>query len=193
MIEKTWILAADEVGYGSWAGSLCIGAIKAPTNWSILGLNDSKKLTDKQRRKMNVEIRKSIDAGDIQFTIVERTNKQIDSIGLGVCLKECYKEVAEKLYTPDSLIIIDGNVNFSKVLIGMDYQTVIKADTIYPAVMAASIIAKVYRDDKMIELAKQFPNYGFDKNKGYGSINHLDAIRAFGYSEYHRKSYKIKL
>lgn len=192
MTEKTHIIGADECGYGSLAGPLLIGAVKAPKDWSISGLNDSKKLTDKQRRTMNEKLRM---CGDIQFTLAERSNKHIDEFGVSVSLKECYKEVANTLYTPDSLIIIDGNVNFSETLAGMDYQTVIKADTIYPAVMAASILAKVYHDDIMIKLVKDFPHYekyGWQSNMGYGSAKHIDAIRKIGYSEVHRLSYKLK-
>lgn len=192
------IIGADEVGYGSLAGPLVIGAISADEHWSIPGLNDSKKLTDKQRRALSDQIWFSELNGDIRIAIAERPHNHIDTFGVMVSLKECYKEVAVKLYTADSSIIIDGNVNFDDMFMGvhgeapMNYQTVVKADSKYPTVMAASIVAKVYRDNKMIKLAEVCPEYDWASNKGYGSPKHIDAIRKVGYSEFHRLSYRLK-
>jgi len=191
-MSKTHIIGADEVGYGALSGPLVIGAIYAPNDWSIPGLNDSKKLTDKQRRTMNEKIRGVVETGEIKFAIAERSNTIIDQFGISNALKTSYREVARKLYVPDSLLIIDGNVNFEDVLQGMDHQTIVKADSKIPAVMAASIIAKVYRDDIMIKLAEQFPIYDWASNKGYGSPKHIDAIKKCGYSEWHRQSYRLK-
>lgn len=190
MTEKTHTIGADEVGYGAISGPLVIFGVRAPNDWAIPGLNDSKKLSDKQRRVMNEKLR---NCSDITFVGSERSNWIIDTNGLSSALKSCYREVANTLYTADSLIIIDGNLNFDKTLAGMDYKTIIKADGKIPAVMAASILAKVYRDDLMIKLAAEFPNYNWESNKGYGSQKHIDGIRKFGYSNYHRRSYNIKL
>jgi len=192
MIEKTYIIGCDEVGYGSLAGPLVIGAVRAPKDWVILGLNDSKKLTDKQRRVMDEKLRAVIAAGEISFNIAERSNWQIDQFGVSSALRWCYRNVTEELYTPDSLIIIDGNVNFDEALAKMDYQTIVKADSKIPTVMAASILAKVYRDNIMIKLSEQFPVYDWASNKGYGSSKHIDAIKKIGYCEFHRQSYKLK-
>jgi len=192
MTEKTYIIGCDEVGLGSLAGNLVVGAIKAPENWSIPGLNDSKKLTDKQRRVMNEKIRKCIENNEIQLSIVDASPMLIDSQGVYSVLKNLYHEAAKSLYRPNDTIIIDGNVNFDEVLVGMNYKTVVKADSKYPTVMAASIIAKVYRDDLMIKLSEQFPDYDWASNKGYGSPKHIDTIRKLGYSEFHRLSYKLK-
>lgn len=192
MTQKPYIIGCDEVGYGALSGPLVIGAIRAPKDWAIPGLNDSKKLSDKQRRKMNEKIRAVIATGEISFAIAERCNKYIDERGVFRALRTSYQEVSKALYSQDSLIIIDGNVNFDKYLGGMDYQTVIKADSKYPTVMAASIIAKVYRDDIMIKLSDKFPLYDWSSNKGYGSAKHIDAIKKIGYTELHRQSYKLK-
>lgn len=191
-MEKSYIIGCDEVGYGSLSGPLVIGAVRALKDWAIPGLNDSKKLTDKQRRIMSDQIWFCGLSGDIQIITAERTNKHIDEFGIVVSLRDCYKEVAESLYTQDSLVIIDGNLNFDKILVNMDYQTIIKADGKVPTVMAASILAKVYRDDLMIKLSEKFPAYSFEKNKGYGSSKHIDAIKKYGYTEFHRQSYKLK-
>lgn len=191
-MPKIQYIGCDEVGFGALCGNLTIGAVRALKDWSIPGLNDSKKLTDKQRRIMADKIYLCYLNGDIQIAIAERSSKHIDKFGVIVSLKECYKEAAQKLYSQDSLIVIDGNINFDEVLAKMDYQTIIRADTFIPTVMAASILAKVYRDDQMIKLAGQFPVYHWSENKGYGSKLHLDAIKKYGYTEFHRQSYKLK-
>ena len=191
-MTKPYIIGCDEVGYGSLAGPLVIGAVRAPKDWSISGLNDSKKLTDKQRREMNMKLWGCGERGEIYYTIAKRSNEHIDKFGVAVSLRECYKEVAHMTYKTDSLIIIDGNLNFDETLSGMDYQTVVKADSQYPTVMAASILAKVYRDDIMIKLSDQYSQYMFSKNKGYGSPEHIAAIKKYGLTDIHRKSYKLK-
>lgn len=189
---KQYVLGCDECGYGSWSGPVVVGAVCADKDWRIDGLNDSKKLSDKQRRIMNDKLGLLIDNSDIVFAIAQRSNVEIDNIGLGKCLRACYVDVCNKLYNDNSTIIIDGNLDFSKELTGKDHTTLIKADTKIPAVMAASIIAKVYRDDLMIKLAKDFSHYNWEQNMGYGTADHLEAIKKYGQCEYHRKSYKIK-
>lgn len=193
MTNKTHILGADECGYGSIAGPLMIAGLRAPNDWAIPGLNDSKKLTDHQRRKLNERLLKLADRGEIQIAYAERSNIEIDNAGVYVALKDCYREIATKLYKDDTDIIIDGNVDFSVALAGFDYKTLVKADTFIPQVMAASIIGKVYRDDIMIKLAPEFPDYKWDGNKGYYDANQVAAIKKYGRTPYHRKSYKLKV
>ena len=191
-MNKLYIVGCDEVGYGALSGPLVIGAVRAPKDWAIPGLNDSKKLSDKQRRTMNDKLQDIIATGEIQFAIAERSNGYIDELGVSLALKSSYQEVAKALYADDSIIIIDGNINFDDVLAGMDYETIVKADGKIPAVMAASIIAKVYRDDIMINLSAGYQAYDWAANKGYGSPKHIDAIKKIGYCEWHRQSYKLK-
>ncbi len=186
---KSYIIGCDEVGYGALSGPLVVFAVRASNTWSMDGLNDSKKLTDKQRRTMNEKLRS---CSDITFVGTERSNITIDQFGVSVAIHSSYQEVTKQLYQDDSLIIIDGNLNFDHTLVGMDYKTIIKADGKIPAVMAASILAKVYRDDLMIKMSKDFPYYLFDKNKGYGSPQHLAAIKEHGLCSIHRTSYKLK-
>lgn len=187
-------ISADEVGYGALAGPIVVCAVLAPQDWSIPGLNDSKKLTDKQRRLMNEKLRV---LDEITFAIAMEDNKNIDSKGIYPCLKQCYYNSigvvfnASKLSPQDVEVIVDGNLKLDG-LDGLTYKSIPKADATFPSVMAASILAKVYRDDLMIELSKQFPDYQWDSNKGYGSQIHIDAIKKIGYSEYHRLSYKLK-
>lgn len=194
MENKNYIIGADECGYGSWAGPLVVCGLRAPKDWSIQGLNDSKKLTDGQRRTKNDELLKLVNDGTIRYSIASRDSTQIDALGLGMCLKQCYFDVVNALYDADSYAIIDGNANFHKYLSQFDYITMIKADTKVPAVMAASIMGKVYRDNLMIELAKdeRYSKYGLDRHKGYIIKTHIEAVNQYGLTDIHRKSYKVK-
>jgi|SRR6185436_2566771 len=193
--SKIFIIGIDECGYGSISGPLCVGAVKAPKNWSIPGLKDSKQLTPKNREIMRVQLLKLIEKNVIQFHLAERTNKQIDQFGLGVMLKDCYVENFKKLYTDDSLLVCDGNLKFNNLGVDdLDKVCIIKADTLVPSVMAASILAKTYRDEKMRELHKQYPMYNWIENMGYYGAQeiHIGAIRKYGFSPLHRLSYKLK-
>ena len=194
LINKKYIIGNDEVGTGSISGPLCVGAVKAPKNWSISGLNDSKKLSPKKREVIRDQLLKLVDNNIIEIHIAERTNKQIDEFGLGVMLKDCYIECFNKLYTDDSLLVCDGNLKFDNLGVdSFDKVSLIKADSLVPSVMAASILAKTYRDKKMKEYHEIYPMYDWIKNVGYGvSKTHIDAIIKYGYSPLHRLSYKLK-
>ncbi len=193
-----YVIGADEVGYGALCGPVVVGAVIAPHDWSIPGLNDSKKLTDKQRRVMDEKLRTLAKYKIIQFSIALEDNKNIDTYGVSKCLKKCYGNSIGEVFKTSNLtiedvdVIVDGNLKLSDVLGDLNYTSVVKADTTVPSVMAASILAKVFRDDIMVALAPDFPEYEWESNKGYGSQVHIDAIKKIGYSEYHRKSYKLK-
>lgn len=190
-MEKPFIIGCDEVGYGSWAGPLVVVGVRAPRDWALDGLNDSKKLTPKKREVMSAKLEKLIASGDLAWALAERANTVIDKIGLGVALKDCYYEVFKRLYNDESLIISDGNLKFDDPETNAyDKVSVIKADTLFPQVMAASILAKVYRDTKMKMLHKQHPNYGWDHNAGYRSDDHVAGLEKYGPCPLHRFSYK---
>jgi ribonuclease HII len=193
--NKELVIGCDECGYGSISGPLCIGAVKAPKDWKIDGLNDSKQLTPKKREIMRENILEAAFKGDIQFHISERSNKDIDTLGLAPMLKACYIECFNKLYSEDSLIICDGTLKFDGLGVdSFDKVSIIKADTLLPSVMAASILAKTYRDGKMKENHKIYPFYDWDNNVGYYGANglHIEGIKKYGYSPLHRLSYKLK-
>jgi ribonuclease HII len=190
-MEKPFIIGCDEVGYGSWAGPLVVVGVRAPRDWMLEGLNDSKKLSAKKRETMSAKLEKLIASGDLAWALAERANTVIDQIGLGVALKSCYYEIFKRLYTNESLIISDGNLKFDDPETNAyDKVSVIKADTKFSQVMAASILAKVYRDTKMKMLHKQYPNYGWDHNVGYHSTDHMEGLQKFGPCPLHRFSYK---
>jgi ribonuclease HII len=169
----------DEAGRGCLAGPLVVaGAIlKEP----ILGLNDSKQLSEKQR-----EAYFEILQNKAEFKIVFCYHIMVDTKGLSACLKYAIETIKSHFNGHD--ILMDGNCNFGV----QGITTMIKADAKVPEVSAASILAKVSRDRYMCEIASRYPLYEFEKHKGYGSALHVEKIKAFGYCEIHRKSFKLK-
>lgn len=188
--DYKYIVGCDEVGYGCLAGPLVVAGVRAASDWDLEGLNDSKKLSEKKRDAMRVKLLKLIEEGTIAWHLAQRSNVEIDKDGVSPALKSSYVENFHKLYVPDSLIIIDGNLKFDNL--GVDAYTklsMVKADTKIPAVMAASILAKTYRDGVMKTLHHTHPQYGWDSNVGYGSKDHLEAIAKHGPCVLHRFSY----
>lgn len=188
------IIGADEVGKGSLAGSVVVCGVKASKDWNLEGLNDSKKLSEKKRKIIGDKLSKLIDDGVISFHIAERSNVIIDKVGIEIALKDAYVEVFHALgeHKPN-LIIVDGILKFDNL--GVDVYTIntqVKADTTVPTVMAASIIAKNYRDNTMKIFHSLHSQYDWDSNMGYGSKNHIAAIKKYGLSPLHRRSYKVK-
>jgi ribonuclease HII len=188
---KTLIIGCDEVGTGAAVGKLCVCGVKADKSWKLDGLNDSKQLSSKKRYIMRDKLLKLAEDKTIEYYIAERSNDIIDELSLGVALKQAYVEIFNKLYCNDSLIIVDGQIKFDNIN-NFDMITLIKADCKIQHVMAASILAKTYRDDYMHEMHDNYPEYGWDKNVGYLSKKHIEAIKSCGLSPLHRKSYKIK-
>ncbi len=190
MSDKPVIIGCDEVGYGCLAGPLVVVGVRAPADWKLEGLNDSKKLSAKKREAMLLPLMKLAQNKEITYHLAERSNEQIDKMGVAAALKDAYVECFHALYNTDSLIIIDGILKFDNLGVdAYDKMSVIKADAKYPAVMAASIIAKTYRDDKMHQLHHTYPQYGWDHNVGYPAKDHLDAIQKHGPCPLHRFSY----
>lgn len=180
------ILGIDEVGRGPWAGPLVVGAVVLG-GAQIEGLTDSKKLTKKQREKLDIEIREK--ARGIGLGWVSAS--EIDKIGLSQALVLATKQAVEQINASYSEIIIDGTINFLKDTTKGGYVTLMKkADLLVPAVSAASIVAKVARDNYMSDMAKINPGYGFERHMGYGVVAHSDAIKKLGVTKLHRLSFK---
>ena len=171
----------DEAGRGPLAGPLLVAGVILEKD--ILGLNDSKVLSEKKREKLFDEI-----IENSKYHIVFKSAKEIDEFGISFCLKSSILEIMEQLQEFSSNFLMDGNTNF-----GIEnLQKEIKADAKYKEVSAASILAKVSRDRFMDSISSQYPNYDFIKHKGYGTKAHIEAIKKFGRSDIHRFSYKIK-
>jgi ribonuclease HII len=189
-VLEPFIIGCDEVGYGCLAGPLVVVGVRAPKDWALVGLNDSKKLSAKKREAMLLPIMKAVKSGAISYHLAIRTNTEIDAVGVALALKNAYVECFRALYQPNSLIISDGILKFDNLGVD-DYNKVsmIKADTKVPHVMAASLIAKVSRDWDMHQLHHKYPKYGWDSNVGYGSKDHLQAIKEHGPCPLHRFSY----
>lgn len=189
--NKTFIVGADEVGYGSLAGPLVVVGVRAPKDWAIAGLKDSKKLSEKRRLVLGAELNKLVSRLEIEMYYAERSNDFIDKVGVAVALKSAYVETFLALNpNHDALVVVDGILNFKGLGVDdHDLVSIIKADNQVPSVMAASILAKNNRDKYMKALHSNFPLYGWDHNVGYGSRDHLEAIQKYGPCKMHRFSY----
>ena len=179
------ILGIDEVGRGPWAGPLVVGAVVLG-GAEINGLTDSKKLSKKQREVLDIEIREK--ASGIGLGWVEA--HEIDEIGLSAALKLATRRAVQQINVTYHEIIIDGTVNFLSETSKGEYVTTLKkADLLIPSVSAASIIAKVARDNYMIIQDELYPGYGFKSHVGYGTAAHQTAINLLGVTELHRLSF----
>lgn len=171
----------DEAGRGPIAGPLVVAGVIFKDK--IEGLNDSKVLSQKKREKLFLQIKeKSF------HHIVFKSAKEIDSLGLSLCLKTSIEEIMENLKEHCDEFLMDGNSSFG--IKTLKYK--IKADASVQEVSAASILAKVSRDRFMCEIASKYPNYDFEKHKGYGTKAHVEKIKEFGRSAEHRHSFKLK-
>ncbi len=174
------IAGTDEVGRGSLAGPVVAAAVILKEK--IYGLDDSKKLSPKKRDQLSKEIcRKSY----FSYGIV--SNKKIDEINILKASLLAMKRAILNLPIRPSLVLIDGT---HKLDIEIPMETIIGGDSCEDTISAASIIAKVYRDNLMIEYDMKYPNYNFISNKGYGTKDHLDALKVNSYSDIHRKTFK---
>lgn len=181
MTVRKVVVGIDEVGRGAWAGPLVVGAIQLSK--PIDGLADSKKLTYKKRLGLVREIYRKSDKWGLGWVDAS----EIDQHGLTRAMTLAI-ERALFGFDEDCEIVIDGTINYLPE--NPLARCEIAADANVPAVSAASILAKVARDNFMIGQAVRFPNYGFDKNVGYGTKRHIESLKKFGISPIHRTSYK---
>ncbi len=181
-----YIAGVDEAGRGPLAGPVVAAAVIFEKNILIAGVNDSKKLTEKQREELEHQIREQSLA--IGIGIVD--NETIDKINILQASILAMHKAIESLTIQPQQLLVDGNF-FKHEKISV--QNIIKGDSLSHSIAAASIIAKVTRDTMMKEYDTKFPQYGFAQHKGYGTKKHLEAIRQHGYCEIHRRSFQIEL
>ena len=179
------ICGVDEAGRGPLAGPVCAAAVILPKDLQIPGLTDSKKLTDKKRRELFPLIQEQALAYGIGFA----TEQEIDEINILQATFLAMQRALDQLTVKPDLALIDGNREKD---FGIPVKTVVKGDSLSANIAAASILAKVTRDNLMQEMAETYPQYGFEIHKGYGTKAHYAALREFGACPIHRMSFLKK-
>jgi ribonuclease HII len=175
----------DEAGRGCLAGSVYAAAVILPEGYQNELLNDSKQLTERRR----YQLREIIERDAVAWAVGIVTPEEIDKINiLNASILAMHRALDQLKVRPEA-VIVDGN-RF-KPYQKLPYTTIVKGDAKYLSIAAASILAKTYRDDYMNRLAEEYPQYDWRSNKGYPTKKHRDAIRQFGITPYHRKSYNL--
>lgn len=180
------ICGCDEAGRGPLAGPVFAAAVILPHGIDIPALNDSKKLTEKQREKLFDEIISLA----VDYAIASASVEEIEEINILNASMLAMKRAIESLKTKPEYALIDGNIARG---FEIDARPVIKGDALSPSIAAASILAKVSRDRHCMEMDKEYPEYGFAKHKGYATKDHREAVLKHGASPVHRKSFLKKL
>jgi ribonuclease HII len=175
----------DEAGRGCLSGPVVAAAIILPDDFSHPFLNDSKQLTEKQRKELKPYIEKHALSWAVAFV----SEKKIDEINiLQSSILAMHKSIGKLAIKPE-FIIVDGNKY--KPFKNIPHQTIVKGDAKFMSIAAASVLAKTYRDDFMEKIGLEFPEYNWKQNKGYPTKEHRNAIREFGITKYHRKSFRL--
>ena len=182
-----YIAGVDEVGRGPLAGPVVCAAVIMPLADADLieGVDDSKKVSEKKREILSEEIKKRA----LAYTVVEVSEKDIDEINILEATKLGMKRAIETLELTPDIVLTDGNMTID---ISTPQKSVIHGDALSYSIGAASIVAKVYRDKLMDEFALTYPEYAFEKNKGYGTAAHINAIKEFGLCPIHRRTFTKK-
>ncbi|MDF2882670.1 MAG: ribonuclease [Clostridiaceae bacterium] len=189
--EDIYIAGVDEVGRGPLAGPICAASVILKLNFHddrdlILGIKDSKKLSHKQREELSLIIKEK----SLCYNIAIIQHDMIDSKGISWCNNEVLKKAVINSEMLPQLALSDG---FAIRNLSIDNKFFIKGDSKSASIACASIIAKVYRDKIMAEYSKIYPEYGFDRNSGYGTKEHMDAIKKYGPCEIHRRSFITRI
>ena len=178
-----YIIGIDEVGRGPLAGPVVSAAVRLSKNFNITELNDSKKLSKSKRKEVYNLI---INTCEYQLGI--SNVKEIDKLNILQATFLSMRRAINKFKLPSNYkILVDGPWSFDKA--NKNILPKIKGDSIYPSIAAASIIAKVYRDNLMLNLSKEYSNYLWERNSGYGTKKHIEAIKVHGITKHHRKSF----
>ena len=184
--NKKTVCGIDEAGRGSLAGPVTAAAVILPKNYKNSLIRDSKKINDQKRNHLYDEIIKNC----VTYSIISIESKKIDEINILNATYLAMNLAIEKLKIKPDKVIIDGNSFKAKKKI--DFECIVGGDDKYISIAAASILAKVKRDEIMCKLSTQFPIYDWEKNKGYGTEKHKEMIYKYGRCEYHRMTFNIK-
>ncbi len=187
-----YVIGVDEAGRGPLAGPVAVGVVMAPEGFDFLGifpsLNDSKKLSEKKREAIFEELLLRQKAGEVRFCVKSVAAPVIDRNGIAKAVHSSVHAGIRQLApeTAGVRVYLDGLLHAPE---GYEQETVIGGDALIPAIMLASVAAKVSRDRLMMKLAPDYPGYGFEAHKGYGTKAHIAAIRSLGLSDLHRRSF----
>lgn len=186
------VLGVDEAGRGPLAGPVAVGVVMVPEGFDVKkefpGVADSKKLSEKRREKIFEMLNKRAEQGEVRFTVEFESADMIDEKGIATAVRRALSRGVNKL-APDSALVhvqLDGSL---KAPPEYSQETIINGDELIPLISLASIAAKVTRDQLMLELAKKYPEYGFEKHKGYGTKLHYEMLEKHGLCVIHRRSY----
>ena len=177
----------DEAGRGCLAGAVFAAAVILPKDYQNETLNDSKQLSEKQRYLLRDQIEKDA----VAWAVSSVSPQEIDQTNILRAAIHAMNLAVAQLTVAPQLLLIDGNRFYNESLI--PYCTIVKGDGKYLSIAAASVLAKTYRDDYMNDLALQYPQYGWDKNKGYPTAAHYSALKRHGATPLHRTSFKLKI
>lgn len=177
----------DEAGRGCLAGPVFAAAVIFPHNYVNEQLNDSKKITASQRNILRTVIEKDA----LAWAVAMVDNQEIDSINILKASIKAMHLALDKLLLKPELILVDGN-RF-KSYKDIDHQCIIKGDGIFLSIAAASVLAKTYRDEYMMKLNEMHPQYGWDRNKGYPTLEHRKAILSLGFTPFHRQTFSVQI
>ena len=180
------VCGVDEAGRGPLAGPVSAAAVILPQNLMIDGLNDSKKLSEKKREILYDKIKNLA----LTYAVAFATEHEIDEINILNATFLAMKRAVAKLNLKPDIVLVDGNKSPE---LEISTQTIVKGDSLSASIAAASILAKVERDRLMKNLSKKYPEYNFEKHKGYGTKMHIDLIKKYGPCEIHRKSFLKKI
>ncbi len=176
----------DEAGRGPLAGPVYAAAVILPPDFHHSLLNDSKQMT----RKAREELRPVIEREAVSWAVEAVSAEEIDAMNILAASICGMQRAVRRLSVRPDLLLVDGN-RF-KPFDGYRYLTVVHGDATFASIAAASVLAKTYRDDFMTALAAEWPQYGWDRNMGYPTADHIRAIREYGYTPWHRKSFHVK-
>lgn len=184
--SKILVCGIDEAGRGALSGPVTISSVILPKNYYNPEIKDSKKLSYLKRKKLFDEIKNVA----LDYVIVDVDNNKIDNVNILNATFFGMNKSIKKLNLSADIYLIDGNKFQTKMK--LNYKCIIGGDNLYQSIAAASILSKVHRDMYMAKIGKRYPQFDWVNNKGYGTKKHIDSIKKYGYTKYHRNTFKIK-